>query len=80
VLEGSWEPTRLEGWSAKRKWWIGENDLLIRRCVFTSVHEGKTSVETIEMSNVKVDGKIDPKEFEYVPPVGAVVEDQTKGN
>ena len=78
VLEGLWDQAKHHGWTSKDKFWIGENDLVVWRYACNSEDGKDKAVTTFEVFNVKVDEKIDPKLFEYVPPEGAVIEDRTK--
>ena len=55
------------------KYWVDKEDLLIRRKTVTM---GGT--KTLEYLNVKVNGKVDEKLFEYTPPEGVEVKDYTK--
>jgi len=77
VLEGTLDVDKNLAYS--EKWWIGENDLLRWRSVTTLVMgKERMPAQTSDVISVKVNGKIDPKVFEYTPPAGAELEDMTK--
>jgi len=56
---------------------VGQKDLFVRRYIFYS-KSGKEISET-QMTNVRLNGKLDPALFKYTPPKGAMVMDMTKG-
>ncbi len=56
---------------------VGQKDSYLHRTILYD-KAGKETSET-QMTNIKVNGKVDPKLFKYTPPPGATVMDMTKG-
>jgi hypothetical protein len=67
-----------ESWG-RWKAWIGQDDRLVRRFSYPYAHNkpNDSYVATLEITKVTVDGKMDPKLFEFVPPNGAKMHDDT---
>ena len=61
----------------KVRMYVGQKDTLCHRYIMYN-RAGKEVVDT-QLSNLKVNGKLDPALFRYTPPPGAQVMDMSKG-
>jgi outer membrane lipoprotein-sorting protein len=82
VLEGTLK-TGPEGSTMSGKLCVDQESLLLRRRTITSVSKAKpdepqTHTSTTDYLNIKLNQKLDPKRFQYSPPEGAVITDNTQ--
>ena len=82
VLEGTGTAATInkEVMEHKVKIWVGQDDFIVHRQGYVIRLAGKEHplVNTTDYLSVKVNQPVDPKLFEYTPPDGAKIDDQTK--
>ena len=81
VLEGTRNMDAVRTTSTKL--WLDQESLLVRRQTNTIVSkvkpdEPRTLIDTEDFLNIKLNQPLDPKLFEYTPPAGALVTDNTQ--